>query len=90
MGRLTRNELIFVAVGGALGALVGFAAKAGWLGATDSFPPFIFLLLGLGLAEVAAGYVTQIPPGALVRMGARLLAFALGLGVLILITGRLA
>ncbi len=54
------------------------------------FPPFIFLLLGLGIVELAAAYITQTPPGALMRMGARILAFALGLGILILITGRLA
>lgn len=90
MGRLTRHELLLVAVGAALGACVGFAAQAGLLGATDTVPPFIFLLFGLGLVEIAAGYVMQTPPGALIRMGARILAFAMGLGVLILVTGRLA
>lgn len=90
MTRLTRNELLLVAVGAVLGACVGFAARAGWLGTSETVPPFIFLLLGLGIVELAAAYITQTPPGALMRMGARILAFALGLGILILITGRLA
>lgn len=87
---LARSEIVFIGFGGLLGALVGLCAQAGYLGATGAFPPFVFLLLGLGIAEIAGGFVTGSPPGGLVRMPSRIAAFALGLGVLVLITGRLA
>jgi hypothetical protein len=89
--RLSRVELVFVAAGGALGVLVGLAVQAGWLaGTAAAFPPFVFVLLGLGLIEIVGGYATGRPPGALVAMPARIAAFALGVGVLLLITGKLA
>lgn len=89
--RLTRIELGFVAAGGVLGALVGFAVQAGWMaGAAASFPPFVIVLLGLAVIEIAGGYATGRPPGALIAMPARIAAFALGVGLLLLIIGRLA
>lgn len=87
---LSPIELVFIAFGAALGASVGFAAQAGWLATSAAFPPFVFVLLGLGLAEFVAGFAMGRPPGALVAMPARIAAFAVGVGILILITGRLA
>jgi hypothetical protein len=89
--RLSRVELVFVAAGGALGALVGLAVLSGWLaGVAASFPPFVIVLLGLAVIEIVAGFATGRPPGALVAMPARIAAFALGLGVLVLTAGKLA
>jgi len=89
--RLSRVELVFVAAGGALGAIVGLAVQSGWLaGVAASFPPFVIVLLGLAVLEIVGGYATGRPPGALIAMPARIAAFALGVGVLLLITGKLA
>jgi hypothetical protein len=88
--RLTRIELVFIAFGAALGAIVAFASQAGWIAASAAFPPFVFVLLGLGLTELLAGLATGRPPGGLIAMPARITAFALGVGVLILIAGGLA
>ena len=35
--RLTRVELVFIALGGALGAIVAFVFKAGWVAASATF-----------------------------------------------------
>ena len=87
--RFSRVELVFVPFGAALGALVALVFKAGWLAPSASFPPFILVLLGLGLTEIAAGLALGRSPGALVAMPARLLAFFLGVGVLALLMGGL-
>jgi hypothetical protein len=87
--RFTRVELVFVAFGAALGLLVALVFNAGWLAPSAAFPPFIVVLLGLGLSEIAAGLVLARSPGALVGMPARLLAFFLGVGVLALLMGGL-
>lgn len=87
--RFSRVELVFIAFGVALGALVALVSKAGWLAPSASFPPFILVLLGLGLTEIAAGLSLGRSPGALVAMPARLLAFFLGVGVLALLMGGL-
>ena len=88
--RFTRVELVFVAFGATLGAIVAGVFKVGWIAPSATFPPFILVLLGLGLSEIVAGFAFGRPPGSLVRMPARVAAFALGVGVLLLITGRLA
>ena len=88
--RFTRPEQLFVAGGVALGAAVSLAVNAGYIARGGSFPPFVVLLLGLALIEVAASLVMRQPPGALVSMPARILAFALGVGVLALLSGGLA
>lgn len=87
--RFTRVELVFVAFGAALGALVALVYRAGGLAPSASFPPFILVLLGLGLTEIVAGLSLGRSPGALVAMPARLLAFFLGVGVLALLMGGL-
>jgi hypothetical protein len=88
--RFTRVELVFIAFGAGLGAVVGYLSKAGLVAASQTFPPFVFVLLGLGLTELVAGLATRSPPGTLIAMPARLLAFAIGVGVLMLLTGGLA
>lgn len=87
--RFTRVELVFVAFGALLGLLVALVFKAGWLAPSAAFPPFIFVLLGLGLSEIVAGLALGRSPGALVGMPARLLAFVLGVGLLALLMGGL-
>lgn len=87
--RFTRAEFVFIAFGAVLGLLVALVFKAGWLAPSAAFPPFIVVLLGLGLSEIVAGLVLGRSPGALVGMPARLLAFVLGVGVLALLMGGL-
>jgi len=88
--RFSRPEQYIVAAGIGLGALASLAVNAGWIARGGTFPPFVYVLLALALVEVGAGIVTQRPPGALIAMPARILAFALGVGVLFLLTGSLA
>lgn len=88
--RFSRPEQFFVAAGICLGALASLAVNTGWIAKGGTFPPFVYVLLALALVEVVAGFVTKQPPGTLVSMPARILAFALGVGVLILLTGGLA
>jgi hypothetical protein len=87
--RFTRAELAFVAFGAALGAIVAGVFKAGWIAPSASFPPFILVLLGLGLSEIVAGFAFGRAPGSLVGMPARMLAFLIGVGVLALLMGGL-
>ena len=87
--RFSRIELVFVLFGASLGALVAAVTKAGWIAPSASFPPFILVLLGLGLSEILAGFALGRSPGALVRMPARMGAFLLGVGVLALLMGGL-
>lgn len=82
--RPTRSELLFVALGAILGAVVAYAVKAGFVAQDGAFPPFIIVLLGLGLAELAFGYASGRPPGTLVGMPARFLAFVVGVSVFLL------
>ena len=86
----TRVELIFIAVGAALGAIAAYVLKAGWVAGSAGFPPFVWVLLGLGLVELLGGLATGSPPGGLVGMPARFIAFVVGVGVLVLIPGGLA
>jgi len=88
--RFTRAELVFVAFGAGLGAIVSAVVKAGWIAPSATFPPFILVLLGLGLSEIIAGFALGRSPGALVGMPARMLAFLIGVGVLALLMGGLA
>jgi len=88
--RFSRPEQFFVAAGVGLGALASLAVNTGWIAKGGSFPPFVYVLLALALVEVIAGFATKQPPGTLFSMPARILAFALGVGVLILLTGGLA
>lgn len=88
--RFSRIEILFVILGGALGAIVAFVFKAGLVAASASFPPFIFVLLGLGVIELLAGLATRASPGALVGMPARMIAFVVGVGVLAAINGGLS
>lgn len=82
--RLSRNELLFVALGAILGAIFAFAAKAGLVVRDGAFPPFVIVLLGLGLTELLVGYAAGRSPGTLVGMPARFLAFVTGVCVLLL------
>ena len=82
--RLARNELLFVALGAILGAIVAFSAKAGLVVRDGAFPPFVIVLLGLGLTELLVGYAAGRSPGMLVGMPARFLAFVTGVCVLLL------
>jgi hypothetical protein len=88
--RFTRVELLFIALGAALGAIAGYLARTGLIAPSAGFPPFVWVLLGLGLLEVLGGLATGSAPGRLVTMPARLLAFAIGVGVLLLVNGSLA
>lgn len=88
--RFSRPEQLFIAAGIGLGALASLAVNTGWIAKGGSFPPFVYVLLALALVEVVAGLATKQPPGTLFSMPARILAFALGIGVLILLTGGLA
>ena len=82
--RLSRNELLFVALGAVLGAAVAYAVKAGVVARDGALPPFAIVLLGLGLVELLAGYAAGRSPGRLVGMPARFLAFVIGVCVLLL------
>ena len=88
--RFSRPEQFFVAAGAGLGALASLAVNAGWIARGGTFPPFVYVLLALAVVEIVAGFATKQPPGTLFSMPARILAFALGVGVLILLTGGLA
>ncbi|KRE23898.1 hypothetical protein ASE66_01085 [Bosea sp. Root483D1] len=88
--RFSRPEQFFIAAGIGLGALASLAVNTGWIAKGGTFPPFVYVLLALALVEVVAGIAMKQPPGALFTMPARILAFALGIGVLILLTGGLA
>ena len=87
--RFTRVEFVLVAFGAVLGVLVALVFKAGWITPSAAFPPFVLVLLGLGLSEIVAGFALARSPGTLVGMPARLLAFFLGVGVLALLMGGL-
>lgn len=87
--RFTRVELVFVAFGASLGAIVAGLVKAGWITPSASFPPFVIVLLGLGLSEIVAGFALGRSPGSLIAMPARMLAFLIGVGVLALLMGGL-
>jgi len=86
--RLSRNELLFVALGAVLGAIVAYAVKAGFVAQDGAFPPFAIVLLGLGLTEIVFGYAAGRSPGTLVGMPARFLAFVVGVCV-VLFGGKL-
>mgnify|MGYP000992929706 FL=1 len=88
--RFSRPEQFFIAPGTGLGALASLAVNTGWIAKGGSFPPFVYVLLALALGEVIAGFATKQPPGTLFSMPARILAFALGVCVLIVLTGSLA
>ena len=87
--RLSRNELLFVALGAALGAVVAYAVKAGLVAPNGALPPFAIVLFGLGIVELLVGFATGRPPGSLVGMPVRFLAFAVGVCILLL-GGRIA
>ncbi len=82
--RLSRNELLFIALGALLGAAVIGLVKAGVVVRDGALPPFVIVLLGLGLAELLFGYVAGRAPGTLVAMPARFLAFVVGVCVFLL------
>ena len=84
MARLSRNELLFVALGAALGAVVAYAVKAGFVAPDGALPPFAIVLLGLGFVELVAGYAAGRSPGTLVGMPARFLAFIVGVCIVLL------
>lgn len=88
--RFGKPEQFFIAAGIGLGAFASLAANTGWIAKGGAFPPFVYLLLALALVEVAASLLLKQPPGTLFSMPARILAFALGVGVLVLLTGGLA
>ena len=82
--RLSRNELLFVALGAILGAVVAYAVKAGLVATNGALPPFAIVLLGLGFVELLVGYATGRSPGTLVGMPARFLAFVVGVCIVLL------
>ncbi len=81
--RLSRNELLFVALGAVLGVLVAFGVRTGFVVTDGAFPPFVIVLLGLGLAELVVGYAAGRSPGTLVGMPARFLAFVIGVCIVL-------
>ena len=82
--RLSRNELLFVALGAVLGAVVAYGVKTGFVVRDGAFPPFVVVLLGLGLTELLIGYAAGRSPGTLVGMPARFLAFVVGVCIVLL------
>ena len=82
--RLSRNELLFVALGAVLGAVVAYAVRAGLVAPNGALPPFAIVLIGLGLVELVAGFATGRSPGTLVGMPARFLAFVAGVCIVLL------
>ncbi len=88
--RFSRADILFIAAGAGLGAAVGFAVKLGWLATYAAFPHYLFVLIGMGLIEVAAGFATGRPPGTLVGMPARIAAFVAGVGALMLVAGGIS
>ncbi|BCB20727.1 hypothetical protein [Bosea sp. ANAM02] len=82
--RLSRNELLFIALGAVLGAVVAWAVRAGFVAPDGALPPFAMVLLGLGFVELLVGYAAGRPPGTLVGMPARFLAFVLGVCIVLL------
>ena len=87
--RLSRNELLFVALGAVLGVAVAYGVRAGFVATDGALPPFAIVLLGLGFVELAAGYAAGRAPGTLVGMPARFLAFVVGV-VIVLLGGHFA
>lgn len=85
--RLSRNEILFVALGAILGAVVALAVKAGLVAQGGSFPPFVIVLFGLGIAEILFGFISGQPLGTLVRMPARFIAFVVGVCVSVIMLG---
>lgn len=75
---LSRTDILFIAIGLAVGVLVAAATGFGWISAAGAFPPFVWVLLGLGIAEVSLTFVTAKPPGTLVPLGVRIAALAAG------------
>ena len=76
--------------------LISAAAMAFAINATaqthenpDAKPPFAIVLFGLGIVELLVGFATGRPPGSLVGMPVRFLAFAVGVCILLL-GGRIA
>jgi hypothetical protein len=85
--RFATPEFLFIGCGAVLGALTAYAVKAAVLTPGGALPPFVIVLLGLGLVEVGAGLALQRSPGTLIGMPARLAAFVLGVGVLTVLGG---
>ena len=75
---LSRTDILFVALGLAIGVAVAFGAGAGLVPVDGAFPPFVWVLMGLGIIEVVLTFITRKPPGALVPLGVRLAALAAG------------
>lgn len=75
---LSRTDLLFIALGLAIGIAVALGAGAGFIPVTGSFPPFVWVLIGLGIVEVGLTAVARKPPGTLVPIGVRLAALAAG------------
>jgi hypothetical protein len=74
----SRTDVIFIALGLATGVAVAFGAGAGWIPVGGAFPPFVWVLIGLGVVEVALTFITRKPPGTLVSLGVRLVALGTG------------
>lgn len=90
--RFSGAELGFIIWGSVLGVAVGLAARQGLLAGLSAtfFPPFVLVLIGLGLSEIVIGLATNRAPGTFINMTARLLAFVGGVAVLYLLLGRVA
>lgn len=88
--QFSRADILFIAAGAVLGAAVGWTVKAGLLATYAAFPHYLFVLIGMGLIEVVAGFVLGRSPGTLVGMPARLAAFIVGVGALMLVAGGIS
>jgi hypothetical protein len=75
---LTRTDILFIALGLAVGIAVAFGSGKGLIPVTGAFPPFVWVLIGLGIVEVALTFILRKPPGTLVPIGVRLAALAAG------------
>lgn len=90
--RFSVTELAFIVWGSVLGGIVGLAGQQGLLAGVSAtfFPPFLLVLLGLGLTEIVVSLATGRAPGTFINMTARLFAFASGVAALYLVLGRLS
>lgn len=75
---LSRTDILFIALGLVIGIAVAFGAGAGLLPVAGAFPPFVWVLIGLGVVEIALTFIARKPPGTLVSLGVRLAALAAG------------
>jgi hypothetical protein len=79
MSQLSRNDLIFIAIGLGIGLLYTGLLRLGVLGSGDAGLAFLWIVAPLGIIEVAATYIIGAAPGTVVSLQGRVAALAAGL-----------